>query len=176
MALASGGAALASTSAQAAELLDYAALTAASTSNPLEVPTTVLAFEALVNVGPLVDMGVGPLGRRRIVDILGGQFAGPRLRGRVLAGGADRQLLRNDGVRHLHAVYELKTDDGVIISVSNHVIVDDPVGRPRYARSHIELSAPDGPYGWVNNRIFVGTLHPLMPQRPAVLVRVFEVV
>jgi len=137
--------------------------------------TTTLALEALVNVGPLIDIGTGPFGRRRIVNILGGQFYGPRLQGVVLAGGADRQIVRADGVRQLHAVYELKTDDGVIINVSNRVIIEDRVNAPRYARSNVELSAPDGRYGWVNNRIFVGTLHPLQPQHAAVFVRIFEV-
>jgi Protein of unknown function (DUF3237) len=106
------------------------------------------------------------------VPILSGTFAGPLLQGVVLTGGADRQLQRVDGVWELDALYEMRTDDGVLLTVHNRVIIDtlNP-----YARSHVEISAPTGRYDWLNRRIFVGTLEPLMPKRQAVCVRVFEV-
>ncbi len=117
-------------------------------------------------------MGIGPLGERRIVPILGGTFAGPNIAGVVLAGGADRQLLRADGVLELDALYEMRTDDGTLLSVRNHVIIDSSAA---YARSHVEITAPGGPYAWLNRRLFVGTLRTLLPERKAVCIRVFEV-
>lgn len=165
-------AAPAASETQSVEALDFKSIQA---TVPADTPNYSLVLEALVDVGRVIDIGPSPVGRRRIVNILGGQFAGPRLSGQVQPGGADRQIVRVDGVRQLHAVYELKTDDGVIISVSNRVIIEDLVGGGRYARSNVELSAPDGRYGWLNNRIFIGTLHPLHPKRAAVFVRIFEV-
>ena len=50
-----------------------------------------------VDVGDLVSLGFGPLGERRRVDILGGTFEGPRMKGTAVPG-ADWQLLRQDGV------------------------------------------------------------------------------
>lgn len=139
-------------------------------------PTTRLVFEALVDIAPSEELGRGPVGGRRIVPILGGTFAGPRLRGKVRPGGADRQLIRADGVRQLHALYEIETEDGAVITVSNRVLIDDPAGGPRYAYSQVELTAPEGPHGWLNRRVFVGTLASLKPARQGVRVRVFELV
>ena len=51
-------------------------------------------------VGELVTMGPAPLGERRVVYITGGTFAGPRLRGEVMAG-ADWQIARRDGALEL---------------------------------------------------------------------------
>ena len=40
-----------------------------------------------VSLEPIRDLGDTPLGRRRIINITGGKFSGPRLSGRILAGG-----------------------------------------------------------------------------------------
>jgi hypothetical protein len=42
-----------------------------------------------VALEPVRDLGDTPLGRRRIIGVTGGSFAGPRLSGRVLPGGED---------------------------------------------------------------------------------------
>ncbi|OFW60988.1 MAG: hypothetical protein A2133_04225 [Actinobacteria bacterium RBG_16_64_13] len=70
-----------------------------------------------VDVGEVVSMGAAPLGERRVVNILGGTFEGPDLRGEVLPGGADRQLARDDGVVELDAHYALKEQAGGVIRV-----------------------------------------------------------
>ncbi len=139
-------------------------------------PATEFVYEAVVEVAPRQDMGRSPLGERFIVPITGGRFEGPRLRGRVLPGGADRQLLRADAVKLLDALYEMQTDDGVLLTVHNQVLIDDPPAGPRYAFSHVRVTAPEGPYAWLNRRVFVGTLQALMPQLPAVRIRVYQLV
>jgi hypothetical protein len=48
-----------------------------------------------------------------------GSFAGERLSGRVLPGGADWQVIRADGVADLDARYALETTDGALIYVRN---------------------------------------------------------
>lgn len=137
-------------------------------------PEARLAWEAQVDIGERQSLGQGPRGERFIVPILGGRFEGPRLRGTVLPGGADRQLLRADGVKELDALYELQTDDGAVITVRNRVLIDESVTPGRYARSVLQLSAPAGPHDWLNRRVFVGTLHSLRPARAAVCIRVYE--
>jgi hypothetical protein len=143
---------------------------------PVQLPTTRLAWEAVVGIAPVIDMGDTPLGKRRMIPITGGTFVGPRLRGKVLPGGADRQLVRKDGVTLLNALYEMQTDDGAVITILNRVTID-PSDKPApYARSMVEATAPEGPHGWLNRRIFVGDLHGLPPERNAVVIRVYEVV
>ena len=70
----------------------------------------------VVDVGELVTMGPAPLGERRVVDILGGTFEGPALRGEVLPG-ADWQIARKDGVLDIDAQYALRERDGGLVRV-----------------------------------------------------------
>ena len=73
-----------------------------------------------------LDLGDVGKGGRRIVPITGGEFFGRRLRGKVIAGGADWQIVRNDGVAELEARYTLETDDGALIYVRNHALRHGP--------------------------------------------------
>lgn len=68
-------------------------------------------------VGPIVSLGPGPYGERRVVDILGGRIEGPDLRGVVVPGGADWQVVRHDGVVDIEAHYELLLDEGARVEV-----------------------------------------------------------
>jgi hypothetical protein len=171
----------AATAAAASTTVPARAQSAAAVSTlaaevPMTFPRTEFVYEAIVDIAEAVSMGTGPLGERRIVPITGGEFAGPGIKGTVLPGGADRQLVRQDGARLLDALYELKTDDGVLITVHNQVLVRTPQGQPRYAASHIRLSAPNGKYGALNDCVYTGTLDSLRPKRNAVLIRVFRIV
>ena len=78
-------------------------------------------FEYLMNlsvdVGNVVSMGPGPVGERRVVGILGGSFEGSGLRGEVLPGGADWQIVRSDGVLDLDARYALREQAGGVVRV-----------------------------------------------------------
>jgi hypothetical protein len=146
---------------------------------PVEIPTTTLVWHAVVTVGEREDWGFGPAGQRYMVPITGGVFwGGPAhtaLRGVVRAGGADRQCIRADGVKQLEALYEMQCDDGAVLTVHNRVTIDESLS-PRYARSVVQVTAPtQSPWSWLNRRVLVGTLQPLMPAHPAVLVRVFGV-
>ena len=77
----------------------------------------------------------------------------------MLPGGADRQLWRPDGVRELDALYEMQHEDGSVFTIRNQVTIHEAEGQPRYAFSHVKVTAPEGPHGWLNQRVFVGTLH-----------------
>lgn len=133
-----------------------------------------LVWHAVVDVGERQSWGRGPRGERWSVPILGGQFWGGEgfeaLHGEVCAGGADRQTWRPDGIKELDALYEMRTHDGTVITVHNQVLIDESVQPERYARSCIRVTAPEGPYAWLNRRVFVGTLQSLRPERQAVSV------
>ena len=141
-------------------------------------PITRLLWTAIVDVGEREDFGQSPLGQRLLVPILGGRFyAGPGihgLSGEVLPGGADRQWVRPDGVKELDALYEMQTDDDIVLTIRNRVIVDDARQPERYAMSKIEIVAPAGPLDWLNRRLIAGTLQSGRPERPAVVVRAWE--
>lgn len=64
---------------------------------------------------PAQMVGSVPSGTRIIVPVIGGKFDGPRLRGRIVPGGGDWLLLRNDGVLELDLRITLETDDHALI-------------------------------------------------------------
>ena len=85
-------------------------------------PSLQLLYTSSVEVGPPMVVGGTTYGERRIIPIQGGSFAGPRLSGKVLPGGADWQVIRADGTAELEARYTLETDDGALIYVLNQGI------------------------------------------------------
>ena len=82
-------------------------------------PQLEFLMNLAVDVGEVVSMGEGPFGERRIIAILGGTFEGPTVRGEVLPGGADWQIVRRDGVLDLDARYALKEKSGGVIRVTS---------------------------------------------------------
>jgi Protein of unknown function (DUF3237) len=137
-------------------------------------PKLSLAFELHVQVGPPMELGLGPKGLRRIIPILGGTFEGPGdgrgIRGRVLPGGADWQIVRPNGVADLDTRYTLETDAGKLVYVQNAGIRHAPGDVMKrimagekvdpslvYFRSApvFETSAPE--LEWMTRSTFVGT-------------------
>jgi uncharacterized protein DUF3237 len=84
------------------------------------------AFLLRVSVAPALELGTTHQGRRRIIPIAGGSVEGPRLKGRVLPGGADWQIIRPDGTAELDARYTLEAADGALISVINRGLRHGP--------------------------------------------------
>jgi hypothetical protein len=134
------------------------------------VPALEFIFSAHVTVDPALDLGDVGKGGRRIVPIAGGNFSGPQLRGQVLPGGADWQVLRSDGTAELEARYTLRTDDGVLIYVRNHGLRHGPpdvvaalaAGRPvdparYYFRGATFFETSDARYAWLTKHIIVCT-------------------
>jgi Protein of unknown function (DUF3237) len=152
-------------------------LQAMASAQPVLTPQASLVWTAVVDIEPREALGPSSHGERFIVPICGGRFWGApghdMLKGIVRPGGADRQLLRPDGVKELHALYELQTDDGAVLTIDNRVIIDESVQPVRYALSRITVTAPEGPHAWLNRRLLIGTLQPLRPAREAVLIRAF---
>lgn len=82
-------------------------------------PALRLLYTSRIDIAAPLDLGNAAYGRRRVINILGGAFAGPRLSGRILPGGADWQIVRSDGIVEVDARYTLETDDGALIYISN---------------------------------------------------------
>jgi len=130
-------------------------------------PELQLLCEVRASLEPTTVIGDTAHGSRRMVGITGGTFAGPRLRGRVLTG-ADWQFWRSDGITELEARYLLQTDDGVNIEVNNRgirhgspqVMQRLASGQPVdpalvYFRATPFLTAPSGPYEWLNRSLYL---------------------
>lgn len=141
---------------------------------PIE-PCLSLIWTAVVDIAPREDLGETPDGHRYIVPILGGTFfAGPGVKGlsgRVLPGGADRQLVDRHGFKTLDALYEMQTEDGAILTIRNRVKIDENAKAGIYKLSVIDVTAPAGPHEWMNRRVFLGTLETARPDRDAVIIR-----
>lgn len=69
------------------------------------------------DVGEVQTMGGGPLGERRVVAITGGRIEGPQIKGEIVPGGADWQIVRADGVLDIDARYAVRTDQGALIRI-----------------------------------------------------------
>src|ERR1700685_2664146 len=133
-------------------------------------PELEFIFSARVTVDPPQELGDIGKGRRRIVPITGGDFDGPLLHGKVLPGGADWQILRDDGVAELEARYTLQTDDGALIHVRNLALRHGPpdvmaaLGAGRavvhgscYIRGATFFETGAARYGWIPKCIVVCT-------------------
>ena len=139
-------------------------------------------WDAKVTIADGIRLGKSKHGWRSIVPITGGSFEGPRLRGTVLPGGEDWQLVRPDSDQELYARYLLKTHDGYLIQVINRVLIHYPPAGEKaapYIRSVIDLeAATDSPYDYLNHAVFLGTLTqpPLKAgEGPYVIVGVYRV-
>jgi len=86
---------------------------------PAPMPKLTFAFEVRASVGAPLEVGNVAQGRRRIVPITGGTFEGSGLRGKVMPGGADWQIIRADGFTELDTRYTLETATGQVVYVQN---------------------------------------------------------
>jgi hypothetical protein len=133
-------------------------------------PDLELLFEARGLLEPSIVVGETPDGLKRVVPIVGGTFAGPKIRGTLVGGGADWQYVRSDGVTVVEARYLLRTDDDVLIEVHNRGLRHGPDEVMRrlaagenvdpseyYFRATPSLSAPVGKYAWLNRNLFLCT-------------------
>lgn len=73
---------------------------------------------------PLEVIGETPLGLRANAYITGGEISGPRLRGKVLAVGADWLTIRTDGMGMLDVRATMETHDGALIYVAYQGVMD----------------------------------------------------
>jgi Protein of unknown function (DUF3237) len=153
---------------------------AADATASFETPTVEHVMTVKATIDAPIEMGKTPQGQRRVIVISGGTFEGPGIKGTIMPGGEDWQLVREDGVTQLEARYWLRTDDGAVIRVLNQVLTTPPAqgvaDAKRYVRSSVQFEAPTGKYDWLNKAVFVGTLVADATQRPPVVtLRFFKV-
>jgi uncharacterized protein DUF3237 len=122
--------------------------------DPVEpaVPQLELVARFEIELAQSLKIGDTPHGSRRVIPITGGRFEGPRLRGEVLAGGADWLTVRPDGMSVIDTRYTLRTHDDALIS-----IFTAGLGSPEYFRQSLrfETAAPD--YLWLMGSLFVAS-------------------
>lgn len=123
-------------------------------------PRLEFAFEELVLLGAAMAPGKTAYGNRNIIPITGGRFEGPGIKGTIIPGGWDWQLVRADGCVDVKADYMLKTDDDVIINVLNTGALCMPKAgeAPRPVRTSPRFEVPVGKYEWLGQTSFIGTL------------------
>jgi hypothetical protein len=110
---------------------------------------------------------------RRVIPIVGGTVRGPALNGRVLAGGADYQVLRADGVAEIEALYFIETDAGEKVYVRNpglahmtpaalgQLLRGEPLAAADfYFRTTPSFETEAPPLQWLMRSVFVGTAVP----------------
>lgn len=159
------------------------------TAHPIPVagvtPTMQFLYTSEIEIEAPLQVGRSPCGERRIINITGGNFAGPRLAGRVLRGGADWQIILKDGLTQVDARYTLQTDDGALIYVTNWGLRHGPeeaiarLGAGEYVdpheyyfRTQPRFETGDPQYAWINKVIAVAAGERLADK---VIITVYEV-
>src|ERR1700736_1795985 len=138
-------------------------------SKLLPEPQLTRIFRLEASLGEALDVGNVAQGRRRIVPLTGGTFAGPELKGTLLAGAsADWQIVLPDGTALGDIRYTLQTDHGDLLYVrSQGVRHGSPEVLARLGRgeevdaseyvfrtaTQIETAAPD--LDWLNKGVFI---------------------
>jgi len=138
-------------------------------SDPLPEPSLTRVYRLEATLGDPLDLGEIAQGRRRIVPLADGTFAGPELNGTLLPGvSADWQIVLPDGTALGDIRYTLETDDGDLLYVQSrsvrHGSADvlarltrgEDVDASEYTfrtSTQIETAAPA--LDWLNKGVFV---------------------
>ena len=114
-------------------------------------------------------IGDTPAGSRRIDVFKGGDFEGPRLKGRIVSGGSDAILRRADNAMQPDVRLTLETDDGALIQVSYRGIRhgpetvmqriadgEDVAPGEYYLRNTPYFETGSENYDWLNRIVAVG--------------------
>ncbi len=137
----------------------------------LPPPSLEHLCDLAVTIAAPVEVGHTPAGLRRMIPITGGTVTGPRMNGKVLAGGADFQLILGGGTQaHLDARYVIELDDGSRVFVQNtalrvasvensqRIMQGQPVNTDEvYFRCQPKLEATTPAWAWLNESQFIGT-------------------
>lgn len=135
----------------------------------LEPPILRLFCTLQVELAPVMDLGLGRYGQRRIIPIVGGRVTG-QVSGTILDVGADWQSVAHDDVAELDARYAFRTDDGALVEVVNtgyrhgppdvmrQLASGAPTPPGAYSmRSTARLESGHPDYRHLNRMVFVGT-------------------
>ena len=117
----------------------------------------------------ILKFGNTPYGERRVININSGTVEGPRFKGKILTGGADWQIIRADGVVHLHARYTVQAESGGLILVNSEGyrhgppevmerLARDETVDPSlyYFRAFMRFETADPSSAWLNRILALG--------------------
>jgi hypothetical protein len=135
----------------------------------LPEPRLTKIYRLEVNLGSVLEVGVVPQGRRRIVPQTGGTFTGPALNGKLVPGAsADWQIIIADGTAFGDIRYTLETDRGDFLYVQSRGVRHgnaevlarlgrsedvDPSEYVFRTSTQIETAAAD--FDWLNKGVFI---------------------
>jgi hypothetical protein len=136
----------------------------------LPPPSLEHLCDLAVTIAAPVEVGQTPAGLRRMIPITGGTVTGPRVNGKVLAGGADFQLILGGGTQaHLDARYVIELGDGSRVFVQNtalrvaslensqRIMNGQPVNPDEvYFRCQPKLEATSPEWAWLSESQFIG--------------------
>jgi hypothetical protein len=133
-------------------------------------PTLDLIARFRVVLGHPLELGQTQWGRRRVIPIKGGDFDGPLLSGTVVPGGADWQVVHDDGMATIDTRYTVQSNDGALISVVTAGVRDgspqvlqrlargEPVDPASYYfRVSVRYETSDAEYAWLNRIVAVAS-------------------
>jgi hypothetical protein len=131
---------------------------------------TTYVFTITARIGEVTTAGDIGHGVRRIIPITGGEVRGEKVNGRVLAFGADFQIIRPNELIELEAKYAFETDDGATVYVENRGIRFGPLdllqklkrGEPVdpaliYFRTVPKFETGYANYRWLMENLFIGS-------------------
>ena len=131
---------------------------------------TKYVFTITATIGSVTSVGDVGHGVRRIIPITGGEVRGEGISGKVLAFGADFQIIRPNELIELEAKYAFETDDGAVVYVENKGIRFGPIellqrlkrGEPVdprliYFRTVPKFETGSEKYRWLMEHLFIGS-------------------
>ena len=132
-----------------------------------------LALELTVELGETQEAGQTPNGFLRLIPIIGGEFSGLDIKGKILPGGYDWNTVINENVAHVFAKYVIQTDDGINISVQNEGYLN--IKKQDSLISTIpQFQVQEGKYDWLNTGVFVGSLQSGSSEKHSVNIKIYK--
>jgi Protein of unknown function (DUF3237) len=121
-------------------------------------PSLTAIGQLRVHVAPPVELGLSPLGRRRMIAILGGEMDGEIGTGTVLPGGADWQTVHDDGSVTITAEYTIQFTEGDVMTLRSIGVraFRDGTDSPPHFRTSIVFAA-ESHRAAVNHNLYVST-------------------
>ncbi|KAK5133938.1 hypothetical protein LTR08_007058 [Meristemomyces frigidus] len=140
----------------------------------LPLPALQFLFHLECDMETFRHIGQGPYGDRSTVIFKGGRFEGPKMRGDILPGGGDWEIVRDhDGdqqTAYLNTRYNLVTHNGATIylqstgvrtgrkAVLEKLGEDTSIAADRFKmRLQLTMETGDPRYSWMNSGVYVAS-------------------
>jgi hypothetical protein len=129
-----------------------------------------LEFTYEASLAAPLMIGNGPYGTRAFFPVTEGRAKGDRISGSFVGGGGDWLLIGSDGWGRLDVRAQIETDDGALLYLSYHGVLEltekvmaatrtmaeETEFDDQYFRIAPRLETGDERYEWVNQSVFVG--------------------